>query len=249
MAIDTKYRHDVGVNFYASANTGVVGKATLALSSGGDLRLASGSEKLQQQIARRIASAETIIPLNEASVKRELKTLIALTLLNFIDTQIEDTDSLDPNLIGFNLYKLKNPSGFNRDTQSRFTKINTDPITHKFVDTDVVNNTSYTYGISRVFTGGIEFSITEKLVPSPSAFTSRQTVLISNSVSVFQKNAALDFYFNTNRIYKKSELLLSIESIDVRQSDTDPRAYIIDVSVLNLLQNKLDFADTKQALY
>ena len=247
MAIDTRFRHDIKVNFSEEPQNVTTGRANLALSSGGDLSLVSGKDKLMLQILRRLVSNDTEIPLNTASAERELKTLFLLELQSFIDSQVADTNSFDPTFSGYHIYKRTRPSGFNRDTQAKYLRISQGAVTHKYVDTDVSNGYVYEYGIARVFTNGVELPITEKISATPTAYTTKQAVVIGNSVTAFQNDKSVTLYVNTNRLYKKSELLNEILSVDARESPTDPRKFIVDIQVRSLLSELLTFSESKQS--
>ena len=167
--------------------------------------------------------------LNSTAVtERQLKTLFNLVLRNFKQVQIEEVKKSDPDFSGFIFYRKA------AGTNEGFVKISTDPVIHKFVDTNLDNGTEYTYGIAKVYSNVFESAFTEKMSLTPSAFLTKQLVQIGNDIVGSTQNRQCTFYVNYNKRFKASELLNKIISISAEQSDTEPRRYTVQVVVQDL---------------
>lgn len=249
MAIDTKYQYDVHVNYQLDSNSSVSGKANLSLTSGGDIGLVSGKDKLIAQVIRYIVNKDTDIPFNIPSGKRHLKTLFVALLTQFIELQISSVSENSAGFLGYYIYKQVRPDGFYRNTENKFIRITDDPVTHTYTDADVVNGTNYSYGLARVFSGGIELPIHEKFLATPSTFTHNHTVVFGSSGVLVQQDASLKFYLSSNRVFKQSELLRALEAVDVSVSATEPRRYNVELRLRSLFDELITLAQTKQIAY
>jgi len=214
-------------------------KATLQLSETGDLQTVEGHEKLVEQLLRAIVNDDTALTemLNSTAVtERQLRTLFNLVLRNFKQNQIDEVKKSDPDFSGFVFYRKA------AGTNEAFVKVSTDPIIHKFVDNNLDNGTEYTYGTAKVYRNVFESAFTEKMSLTPSAFLTKQTVLIGNDIVGFSQNRQCTFYVNYNRRFKASELLDKIISISAQQDDVEPRRYIVQVVVQDLKGNEASIA-------
>lgn len=214
-------------------------KATLSLSETGDLQTVEGHEKLVEQLLRAIVNDDTALTemLNSTAVtERQLKTLFNLVLRNFKQNQIDEVKKSDPDFSGFIFYRKA------AGTNDTFVKVSTDPIIHKFIDTNLDNGTEYTYGTAKVYRNVFESAFTEKMSLTPSAFLTKQTVLIGSDIVGASQNRQCEFYVNYNRRFRASELLDKIISISADQDETDPRRYVVQVVVQDLRGNEASVA-------
>lgn len=214
-------------------------KATLKLSETGDLQTVEGHEKLVEQLLRAVVNDDTALTemLNSTAVtERQLNTLFNLILRNFKQTQIDAVKKSDPDFNGF-IFSRKAAG-----TTEEFEKVSTDPIIHKFVDENLDNGTEYTYGIAKMYRNVYETFFTEKMSLTPSAFLTKQTVLIGSDIVGFSQNRQCTFYVNYNRRFKASELLDKIISISAQQDDVEPRRYVVQVVVQDLRGNQASVA-------
>lgn len=214
-------------------------KTTLVLSETGDLRTVEGHEKLVVQLLRAIINDDTALTemLNSTAVtERQLKTLFNLVLRNFKQNQIDEVKKSDPDFSGFVFYRKA------AGTNDAFVKVSTDPIIHKFIDENLDNGTEYTYGTAKVYRNVFESAFTEKMALTPSAFLTKQIVLIGSDIVGSSQNRQCTFYVNYNRRFRASELLNKIISISAEQSEIDPRRYTVQVVVQDLKGNEASVA-------
>lgn len=214
-----------------------VERVTLELSPSGDIVLVNKKDKLIEQLLRAIVNDEVLSKLNLNSVNqtsRHIKTLINVVLRNFRSTQIQDTRKIDPNLLGFAIYR--HGTGENANS---FSKISPDSIRYRFVDTNVNNGFSYTYAITKIKTNSVESGVVEKLDVIPTQFTNRQEPVIGTYMIAIPGDRSVTFYVDYNRHFSKQELLESIEDITITQDPTEPRRWIVDVIVKSLDENKV----------
>lgn len=223
----------------SSANT----KLTLSLTETGDIQVVTGNEKLVEQLTRSIVNENALGTLLNSPVStRQITTLVTLILRNFKQWQINDTKRSDASMNGFSIYRKA--SGID-DT---FTKITASPVTYKFVDTTVTNEREYEYAIAKNYKNVFESAFLEKLSVLPTAFVSKKQTVIGDAVVAIPDSRQVTFYVDYNRYFKASELLDEVISIDVQQSETEPRAYVVHVLMRDLLGNKLSIAAQKFSL-
>ena len=247
MGLDARFQYDLGVSF-KQAPEGLVPKATLALSATGDLQFVSGKDKLISQLIRALVNQRVGIPLNvpvDASA-RQLKTLIALILRNFKRVQVAETDLINTSFIGYTIYRRGGPVGFSGDTSDTFVKISKTEVTHKFTDLNLKNGSVYEYGISKTFRTGAVSPQVEQINLTPSQFLTKQKLVIGSNIVGIPGNQAVTLYVNTNRLYKKSELLEDIEDIRVLTDIAEPRRITVEIEIRNLLDSLISLSIGRQ---
>jgi hypothetical protein len=215
-------------------------RVTLSLSESGDLQVVEGRDKLAEQLIRAIVNDETLtqgIALNfSALTPRYINTLFTLILRNFREDQIYQTEQTDPRFLGYAILRF---DGF--VTSADFIQITTNPITWRFVDIDLLNGFNYMYAIKKVYST-FESGILERLQVTPTQFQDDQNPIIGTNFVAIPGNKAVTLYVNYNRFFKTSELLDSIDNIEVLQDKTEPRRFIINITVRDLSNNQLDLS-------
>jgi len=247
MAIDTRFQYDLGVVFKGEGN-GFTPKAALALSPTGDIQFVSGKDKLIAQLVRAIINEKVGLPLNIPidTASRQASTLISLILRNFKRIQVEETDLINPDFIGYTIYRRGGPVSFSGDTSDTFVKISKSEITHKFSDLHLENGSVYEYAIAKTYRNGAVTSQLEQINVTPSQFLSKQKLVIGSNVIGISGNEAVTLYVITNKLYKKSELLETIEEIRVFVDTLEPRGLIIEVEIRNLLDTLISLSIGRQ---
>ena len=248
MPIDPKYQYDLGIVFEDSSVVFDSGsRASLSLSSTGDIQVVSGKDKLITQLARAVMNENVTLPVNTPNVSgRQLKTLFTIILKNFKRRQIEETDRINPNFIGYTIYRKGGPVDYSGDTEDTFIKISKDAITYRYLDIKLANGSIYEYRFAKTYKTGIESSSVEQINVTPSQFLSEQRLIIGNNVVGFAGNQSVTLYVDTNRIYKQSELLQGINDISAYVSETEPRKWVIDIEVQNVLGERISFSPGRQ---
>lgn len=249
MSLDSRFLYDLGVSFTDDTlgSTGIAGKGTLLLSPTGDLTFVGGKSKLLTQLARALMNEQVNLPLNAQGVApREIKTLVTLILRSFRQTQISQLNAINPDFVGYSIYRRGGPIGFTGDTSDTFTKVSRDPITHIFTDVGLENGIAYAYGFTQVLKDGTESPMVEQLSLIPSQFLSKQTVVIGSYIVGVPTNKRVTIYANTNRLYRQSELLDDITQILVYRDSAEPRRFAVEVSLTNVLGSKLSLAIGRQ---
>jgi hypothetical protein len=218
-------------------------RVTLSLGPTGDLTLVEGRSKLAEQLLRAIVNDKTLtqgISLNyTALTPRYVNTLFTLILRNFKDEQIYQTDQSNSRFLGYSILRF---DGF--VTTANFTKISTNPVTWKFEDTGLLNGFTYTYAIKKAY-GTVESAILERIRVTPTQFQDSQNPIIGSNLVAIPGNKAVTLYVNYNRFFKESELLDSIQNIEVTQSAQEPRRFIVDVTINNLSRNKISLSTAR----
>jgi hypothetical protein len=161
---------------------------------------------------------------------------MTLIFRNFKQTQIDDTNRFDSNFSGFKFYRKA------AALSEAYASVSADPIQWKFIDTNLTNGTEYNYGITKVYGNVFESTYTDKITITPQRFTHRQEVIITNSVVAFSQNEQITFYVDYNKQYKASELLNEIVTISAIQDPLEPRRYIVNVVVKDVLDNQVSVA-------
>jgi len=252
--INAKYLHDFGITFrqLPDPTTGAMSsnaKGTLALSPTGDLQLVNGKNKLVTQLMRKFAASNVKLALNDPNVPyRQIRTLVTLILKNFKQVQVDETDAVDPNFLGFTVYRKGGPVNYSGDSSDTFTKITKSAVTYKFVDIELLNGFTYSYAISKAYKNGLESTIIEQIDIKPSAFTTQQKVVRGTNLVGLPGDRSATLYVDTNRLYKQSELLDVIGDIIVSQDPSDPRRFIVNVSVQNVLGELISFSVGRQSV-
>lgn len=213
------------------------GKATIILNERGDLNLSYGNSKLSTQLMWLFGNDNAVVNavLNTPVSARNLKILINLILRKFKQTQLDVVNNTDPNFSGYVFYRLNTGN-------NSYTKISTGYITYTFADTGLTNNTLYKYAIAKGYNGNFESNFVEKIAVIPTAVGADQEIVIGQNVVAIPGNARIDFYVVYMAKYMGSELLNNIVRLDVYQDTTDPRKWIVDVVVEDLIGNKVSVA-------
>jgi len=247
MKLDPTVQYDLGVNFKQEI-TGFSPKATLTLTPTGDLQFINGKSKLVTQLMRALVNEKVGLPLNipADTSGRQLQTLISLILRNFKRIQVEETDLINPNFIGYTIYRRGGPVDFSGDTSDTFVKISKSEVTHRFSDLNLENGSVYEYGISKTFRRGAVSPQVEQINVTPSQFLTNQKIVIGTNIVGIPGNESVTLYVNTNRLYKKSELLETIEEIKTYIDETEPRRMLVDIEIRNLLDEFVSLAVGRQ---
>ena len=248
MALDSRVQHDIGVVFKeVSDGTSTVSRASISLSPTGDIQVVNGKDKLAVQIARSLVNESVDVPINEYGVtSRQLSTLISLILRKYKSNQVDETNRIDTNFLGYNIYRKSDPTTLSVDSSDTFTKISKDPVVHKFVDTGLSNGTTYNYRISKQLKRGFEGPSIEQINITPSQRTADHRVVIGTNLTGVSGDQSATLYVNTNRLYFKEELMGSIVSIDSERSEEDPRRWNIEVEITTLNGDLLSLSIGRQ---
>lgn len=218
-------------------------RVTISLGPGGDILLVEGRDKLAEQLLHAIVNDNTLtqgISLNySALTPRYINTLFTLILRNFKEEQIAQTEQSDPRFIGYSLYRF---DGF--VTSSNFVKISSNPVTWKYEDLELNNGFSYTYAIKRDY-GTFESSILERVQVTPTAFQDQQNPIIGDNLVAMPANKQVTLYVNYNRYFKTSELLDSIQSIEVLQDTSEPRKFTVNITINDLDDNRVSLSTAR----
>lgn len=217
----------------------VAASLTLQLSNYGDIQVVEGRDKLAEQLLRALINdsiKKSGFVLNARNT-REIKTLLNLVLRRFRESQIKETDSIDNSLYGYQVYRLGSANDPNK-----FSKVSAQSIVHKFTDTGLYNDREYTYGVTKFYRGIQESALLEQLSITPSAYTTKQSFSIGKYFSVIGGNKQVTCYVDYNRLFSKSELLDVIDTLEVFESDGEPRRWTVNIVTKDLNRNKLSLA-------
>ena len=116
------------------------------------------------------------------------------------------------------------------------------------MDIELLNGFTYSYAISKAYKNGLESTIIEQIDIKPSAFTTQQKVVRGTNLVGLPGDRSATLYVDTNRLYKQSELLDVIGDIIVSQDPSDPRRFIVNVSVQNVLGELISFSVGRQSV-
>jgi hypothetical protein len=237
--LTTSYQKDIRVA--PAGNTGY--RVTIALSETGDIQLVEGSNKLGEQLVRAVVNDDTIkngIALNSVVTVNYINSLFTVILRNFRQSQISQTNTVDPKCIGFSLFRY-GLGAANTD----YVRVSKHPVTWKFVDVNLENGSTYSYGLTRNYSDGFESAVLEQVSVTPSQFAVNQNPIIGSNVVVLPDNQSATFYVDYNKQYTRAELLEEIDSIAVQQDVTEPRRYTVSITVVNLAGNKVPIASSR----
>jgi len=218
-------------------------KVTLSLSPTGDIVLVDGRSKLAEQLLRAIINDKTVsqgISLNYAGLTpRYLNTMMTLILRNFKESQVYQTEQSDPRCLGYTVYRFDNYV-----TTSSFKKVSSNPITWRYADTGLTNGLTYTYAIKKDY-GTVESAMLERIQVVPTQFQDNQNPIIGDNIVALPGNKAVTIYVNFNRYFKSSELLDSIQDIEVTQDPQEPRQFIVNITVKDLNDNQVSLSTAR----
>lgn len=220
-------------------------KVSIQLTNSGDITTTDGKSKLIEQILRALVNDNSFLTsaLNSPDISK-VKTLVTLILRNFRQSQLDETGRLEGGLTGYYIYRfgaLDNPYNFVRVSKSI--------VTQSFTDTGLVNGFTYEYGITKLYRGISETAILEKLQVTPTQFVHKREYQIGQNFTVLPGDKSAKIYVNYNRMFKKDELLESIEEISVYRDNYDPRGIVVDVVVKNLAENKVSVTSKRLKIY
>ena len=234
---DTVFQYDLKIKSPVEAGE----KATLVLNERGDLALVGGAEKLAEQLMRAIVNDNGLSTqvMNSFMSARNLQILINLILRNFRQNQLDVVNNADPNFSGYAIYRL------NSGSNTTYTKISPNYVTYKFSDTNLTNGVEYKYALTKAYSN-FESAFTETIAATPSAFTSRQEVVIGTDVVAMPGNGVIDFYVVFNPKFMGSELLQDILKLEVVQDGAEPRRYTANVVVQDVRGSQNAITATRQ---
>jgi hypothetical protein len=213
-------------------------KLSLALNATGDIQLSVGAEKLTSQIIKAIVNDNTMTRqvLNSPKAEQLIPALITTILRNFKQSQIDEVGRSSSDFSGFSIFRKA------AGTDESFIRVSDQIIDWRFIDTGLKNDVTYTYGITRVIRKVFESSFIDQLDVTPSALQSRQEIVIGKSAVAMPTSRQVTFYVDGPKKYKASELLENVVSIDVSQDETEPRKWIVNIVVENLLGEQLSLS-------
>jgi hypothetical protein len=230
MAVE--FQKDFKINQVTNAQ-GLREKLTLELTPTGDISLVEGKSKLAEQLMRSVVNDAIInesLVLNTTTLSpQHLTTLVTLILRNFRQSQINQTARIDPDFTGYSLWRFDNFR-----TNAEFQLITTKAVTTSFLDSDLQNGLTYTYGIKKSYRGITESAIIEQLDAIPSQFANNREASIGDFFILVPGDKSVSIYVNYYPYVQTTELLESIEEIKIEQDQTEPRRYIVNITVRNL---------------
>lgn len=229
---DTVYQYEIKVSLPNEQNP----KATIPLSPNGDIQLVDKQDKLIIQLARSIINKNTFLAdstLNAKINTNSLQTLLSTVIGKFKTNQVVYVNSYESDLSGFAIYRKA--AGSNED----YVRISGRAVTYSFTDTDVFNNTTYRYGISKIYNNISESKYIDILEVTPSSRSKDQTIAVGTSSVILTGNSQNTIYVCYNRKHRATELIQDILGVDVLQDQADPRKYAVGVKVVNMKDEKL----------
>lgn len=236
----TDYNKDLKIKNFSEISTDY--KASLELSPTGDLVLCDGHVKLCEEILHAVVNDNTkgVFSLNISKTsQREITSMLTLIMRNFRQAQIDMLNRYDPDFTGFYLYRKA--AGSNGD----YVKVSDNPIDWRYIDTDVQNETEYSYGVTKISKNVFESPINDKMVVKPTRFTNTQEILIGQNIVAIPGNRQVTFYVDGLRYFKRSELLNKILSISATQTNYEPRAWTVQVYAEDFLGDNVAVAATR----
>jgi hypothetical protein len=208
-------------------------KVTILLDSSGDIKLSSGKSKLVAQLVRSLINDSS--PLKDLINKKVSPSVISATitaiLRSFKNTQLDIVNGQDTQVLGYKLYRKA--SGVNEQYKS----VSNSVIQWKYVDLDLINNNTYSYGLVKVYSSGAESTFVDNIDVTPTATVSKQAVIIGTSGTFIAGNRIVTLYTDYNLMFNRSELLNDIINIEVTQNKQDPRRYNALVTVADMADN------------
>lgn len=223
------YQQDVKVKIVQGTNE----RCTLDISPTGDLQLTDGTNKLSQQLMRIIVNDDTILKnlFNNTRASKVILPLMTTILRGFRETQIEEVNGQDPTFSGYNIYRRASNS------LEAYSLISPRAIVNKYIDTNLLNGTTYVYSLTKTFNNVLESDFIDTFSISPSRFSNTQQIIIGSYSIAIAGDRQVTFYVDYNKHYQGSELLESIETINITQDPTEPRRFVVEVSVRDYNDN------------
>lgn len=207
-------------------------KATVALSPTGDIQLVSGRDKLVTQMVRAIVNENVFtgdVINSNISSDRAMKALIVNVFRNFRANQIKYVNASDPDLSGYSVWRKA--AGSTED----YVRVSSRAVTSKYIDTGLTNGQQYIYGISRIYQDVFETNFIDTFTATPTGFASKQEWIVGSVYSALPGDSNVTIYVAYNLQFMASELLEKILDIQVMQSTTEPRRWIIYVQIEDFL--------------
>lgn len=216
-------------------------KATLAISTTGDIVLVDGREKLAEQILRAVVNEKTALKsfMNSPSVStRTLTSLFTIIMRAFKQVQVAETRKSDPNFSGFAIYRKA------AGTSESYLRVSSNTVTTNFTDVGLVNGTTYSYGITRTFKGTYETTFSDQFTITPYKSTEARQILFGKYSCIASGDSEVSVFVDYNRNFKASELLNDVVGIYAKQQ-ADPRGYTVDVLVTDMAGNKVSISSQR----
>lgn len=218
-------------DFKISLADEVTGRMTLALSPTGDIQLVEGKEKLAEQLLFAIVNDNVSVSnlLNAPTIStRALTALMQAILRDFKQNQIEYTNKSDPELNGHLIFRKK--SG----TTANFERVSKEYVSWRFTDTDLENGILYDYGVRKVYNGIFTTMFVDSFTIVPSKFPRNQVITIGSESVAWSGDQTVTFYIDSNRYFKRAELLGTIIRINSYGDPREPRKQIVDILIQSL---------------
>lgn len=227
----TDYQSDVMVSNPQNSLT----KATLKLSSTGDLQLNAGQNKLIPQLVRVLVNDTSPLKdlMNSKSSQGKISAIVTNILRNFKNTQLDIVNSQDSDMLGFKLYRKA------AGTSDEFTEVSNSIVQWKYEDLNLSNNTTYTYGLTKYFSNTAETEFIDQIDIFPTKNSSQQAFIIGNAGIFIAGDSKVTLYTDYNLFFKREELLENVVTIEVSQDKEEPRKYVVLVTVENVLGNEI----------
>lgn len=213
-------------------------KATIKLSSTGDLQLNSGQDKLVPQLIRALVNDTSPLKdlMNSKSSQGKISAIVTNILRNFKNTQLDIVNGQDADMLGFKLYRKA------AGTDETFVEVSNSIIQWKYEDLNLSNNTTYTYGLTKYFSNTAETEFIDKIEIFPTKNASQQAFIIGNAGIFIAGDSKVTLYTDYNLFFKREELLENVINIEVSQDKNEPRKYVVIVTIENVLGNEITIA-------
>ena len=207
-------------------------KSTILLSASGDLQLVTGKEKLSQQMFRALVNKENYSGsqiLNTKIKERELRTLVNSIFRVFKSNQVKYVNETDPSLSGYSIWRKA------ATLDEEYQRISDKAVIHKFIDTDnLLNNTEYSYAISRIYNDVFETKFIDIKSITPSAYTKNHIPTIGGYSVMIPGNRSTTIYVDYNKRHQASSLIDEIKQITLYQDPAEPRQVYVGVTIKTL---------------
>lgn len=235
-----EYRQDLRVTLPVTTNK----KCTLYINNG-DIGVVNTINKLATQLIRAIINDQTMLRdmINTTgATERQFYNLITTILKSFRSTQVNEVNSTDNTFTGYYIYRKA------AGTSDRFVKISKMPVINYFEDTNLINGTSYVYGLSKVHSDILETAYIDSYTLAPSQFITNQKFHIGNYSVAYVNDSKIEFYVDYNKRFSPGELINKIKSIIPYQDSVGPRTWHVNVVVENMDENIVGVSTEKVIL-
>ena len=211
-------------------------KATLALNVNGDLQLVNGQDKLHGELIRSVINDNAKFMNVSTTSDREVRALLFTILKRFKNSQIDEINSVNETIIGYHIYRKL--SG----TTDNYVKITTVPIIWSYTDSSVTNGISYEYQTKQVSSGNLEYDFSEHFIVTPTSNIENKKYAIGTNAVVYNGSNSVNFYFESVKNFKGSELIDNITDIFASPNETDPRRYVVQIILVDGVGNEVSVA-------